>query len=263
MSKLIYIADDDIITCEILEHILTQEGYRVGCFNSGDALYSAFAQEQCDLVLLDVAMPGNDGFMVGMKIKQSANIPILILTGMRVSDDDYAFGISLGFDAYFTKPINSVKLIAHIRSLLIRADMARAAKEAQEIMQAQARINGQHPQEQDAAQETLEPGKKAIAVISYGDVSVYPERFTAFVNKRELQLTNIEFNLLVSLIKNQNRAISRLELLDMVWGRDSYVGPRAADDIIKRLRRKLKQLSSNVEIGTVYGFGFRLSVEEV
>jgi len=263
MSKLIYIADDDTITCDILEHILTQEGYRVGIFDSGDALYSAFLQEQCDLILLDVAMPGNDGFMVGMKIKQAANLPIIILTGMRVSDDDYAFGVSLGFDVYLTKPINSVRLIAHVRSLLIKADMLRAAQEAQEIIQAQARAAAQLGTDVTGIiMPTNEPQKKAAVVITYGDVSVYPERFTAFVNKRELQLTNIEFSLLVSLFKNQNRAISRLELLDIVWGRDSYVGPRAADDIVKRLRRKLKQLDSNVEIGTVYGFGFRLSVEE-
>jgi len=250
MKKLIYIADDDAITCGLLEHILTEEGYDTASFETGDALYEAFLQTPCNIIVMDVAMPGNDGFMIGIKIKQVSDIPIIMLTGMRTSDDDYAFGISLGFDAYFTKPINSVKLIAHIRALSIRQDLASATLPPVHSVRDEKNTNELLP---DNAIPT-------VNTITYSDIVLHPDRFSAYANKKELQLTNIEFNLLKALLVNQNRAISRLELLDMVWGTNSYVGPRAADDIIKRLRRKLGSVKSNVEIGTVYGFGFRLSV---
>jgi len=226
-------ADDDITICQMTQKLLDEDGYKVVCFENGDLLFSAYQHEACDLVILDVVMPGNDGFVIGTKIKRLSDTPVIIVTGTRISDDDYSFGISLGFDAYFTKPYSPTKLIAHIRSLLIKSELSRVAKPIEKM-----------------------------PVITYSDISIYPDKLTTSCNNTELKLTNIEFNMLKFMLENQNRAISRGEMLNKIWGRDSFISPRATDDIIKRLRRKLHDVESKASIGTVYGFGFRLSTNE-
>ncbi|MCL2420440.1 MAG: response regulator transcription factor [Defluviitaleaceae bacterium] len=234
MNRLIYIADDNVSICQMTEKLLNKSGHDVVCFDNGDSLFSAYQDKACDLVILDAIMPGNDGFVIGMKIKQLSNTPVIILTGKRMSDDDYGFGISLGFDAYLTKPYSPVKLEAHVRSLLIKSEFTGVAQ----------------------------PSAKAVTVLTYGDIIIYPDKLTVNCNNTELQLTNIEFNMLAFILENQNRAVSRGELLNKIWGNDSFVGPRATDDIIKRLRRKLLEAESKVSIETVYGFGFRLGVNK-
>jgi len=233
MNRLIYVADDDERILKMTRELLDEEGYQVECFENGDLLYSAYQNRACDLAILDIVMPGNDGFVIGAKIKHLATTPVVIVTGVRTSDDDYSFGFSLGFDAYFTKPYSHIKLVAHVRSLLIKAELSRVVRPVQES-----------------------------SVITYADIAIYPDKLITSCNNIQLQLTNIEFNMLAFILENQNRAISRGELLNKIWGRDSFVGPRATDDIIKRLRRKLLDAHSKVSIDTVYGFGFRLSSKE-
>jgi len=235
MKRLIYVADDDARICRMIKELLREEGYKVICFETGDLLFSAYQHEACDLAILDVVMPGNDGFVIGMKIKRLSATPVIIVTGVRTSDDDYSFGLSLGFDAYFVKPCNRIKLIAHVRSLLIKAELTKVTMVA--------------------------PPVEEVSVISYEDILVYPDMMAVVCNSVEMQLTNIEFNMLSFIVENKSRAISRGELLNKIWGRDSFVGPRATDDIIKRLRRKILDAGSRVSIDTVYGFGFRLSVK--
>jgi len=229
MNNIIYIADDDVVNLRMVQVILEKEGYQVVCFENGDRLYEAFLQKKCNLVILDVLMPGNDGFTIGAKIRQISNLPIIVLTG-QVSDDDYIFGISLGLDVYLTKPFNPAKLIAHVRTLLIRTELGKPS---------------------------LLPEKPAI--VSYADITIDTNKLTAYCDNGELQLTNTELNLLIFMFENHKRAISRDELLNKIWGYDSIVGTRAIDDAIKRLRRKLTDASSLVSIDTVRGFGFRVS----
>jgi len=231
MNRLIYMADDDENFCKTTQKFLSEDGYTVVYFETGDLLYEAYQHKACDLVILDVVMPGNDGFVIGMKIKRLSTTPVIIVTGVRTSDDDYSFGISLGFDAYFTKPCSHIKLIAHIRSLLIKSELASAAQPVEKV-----------------------------SAITYADITIYLDKLIAICKDTELQLTKIEFNMLRFLLENQTRAISRGEMLNKIWGRDSFIGPRATDDIIKRLRRKLLDVGSKASIETVYGFGFRLGI---
>lgn len=232
MEKLIYVADGDIIIRQIVQTFLQKEGFEVECFANGDTLFEAYEKKPCDLIIMDIDMHGNDGFIIAAKIRQLSNLPIIMLTA-RESEEDYVFGISLGIDAYLTKPFSPAKLIAHIRALLIKAEL------------------GKHM-----------PIKERSMELRFGDVALYPENRTSTCNEKEFDLTNTEFHLLRFMLQNQDRAISRGELLNEIWGYDSPVGTRATDDTIKRLRRKLTESDSKVVINTVWGFGFRLGLKE-
>jgi len=228
MDKMIYIADNDVVTRQILQTFLEKENFRVVCFENGDLLFTAFQQEECALIILDILMSGSNSFMVAAKIRQLSNLPIIMLT-TKESDDDYIFGISLGIDAYLTKPINPAKLVAHVRALLIKSELNRHV-----------------------------PAAEIRSKVSFADITIFPDNLTTRCNDTELKLTKTEFQLLKFMFEHQNRAISRGELLNKIWGYNSPVGTRATDDTIKRLRRKLIAAGSNVLIDTVWGFGFRL-----
>ena len=232
MNNLIYVADDDPVCREIVKAFLEKEGLNAVCFENGDALYEAFLEKSCSLVILDVLMPGSDGFTTGAKIRQISDLPIIMLTGQE-SDDDYIFGISLGFDVYLTKPFNPAKLIAHVRTLLMKAALNRPAHELEKL-----------------------------AVIAYADMEIDTNRMAVLCHGESLPLTNTEFSLLRYMFENRERAVSREELLSKVWGFDSIVGTRAIDDTIKRLRKKLADANSAVSVDTVRGFGFRVSAGE-
>ena len=232
MSTLIYIADDDAITRRMVQSSLEKEGFQVVCFENGNLLYDTFQNKKCDLVILDVLMPGNDGFTIGTKIRKISNLPIIILTGQE-SDEDYIFGISLGFDVYLTKPFNPAKLIAHVKNLLVKTELSKDSHSMEES-----------------------------DVITYMDITIYPNKLTAYCNNKEFALTNTEFSLLTFMLKHQERVVSREELLNKIWGFDNFVETRAIDDTLKRLRKKLTLAGSLVYIETVWGFGFRLATKK-
>jgi len=231
MSSLIYIADDDIISRQIIQAFLEKEGFQVECFENGDMLFSAFQQQECALVILDIVVPRDDSFMISAKIRQISNLPIIMLAA-EDREEDYIFGISLGVDAYLTKPFSHAKLIAHVRALLIKAELSKHL-----------------------------PIKEKHSELTYADISIYPDSITCHCNEKELELTKTEFQLLKFMVENKNRALSRSELLNEIWGFNQPVETRATDDTIKRLRRKLAAADSQVCIDTVWGFGFRLDTK--
>jgi DNA-binding response OmpR family regulator len=232
MSNLVYVADNNTVTCRSIKTFLENEGHHIICFADSNDLFVAFQRAKCNLVIIDVVESGKDGFLAGAKIKQLYNVPIITLIGQE-SDDDYVLSISLGFDACITKPINPAKLIAHVRALLIKAEL------------------GKHI-----------PMPEKRSEIAYGDITLHPNTLTAFCKNKEIKLTNTEFNLLRFLFENKDRAISRGELMNKIWGKDSPAGSRAADDTMKRLRKKLVAVESQVSIDSVWGFGFRLAARK-
>jgi len=145
----------------------------------------------------------------------------------RDTDEDYISGISLGSDDYFTKPFSPVKLIMRVKAMLRRVDM-------------------------DTEQKNSES-------ITIADVTVCPEKLIAYCNGTDLKLTGTEFTLLTYLFENREKAVSREELLNKIWGYDNAVETRATDATVKRLRKKLSDVGSGVSIDTVWGHGFRIS----
>lgn len=228
MNKKIYVADDEKNIRELIQSFLNEE-FDVSLFENGDELLSAFEKEPADLVILDVMMPGTDGFSICSALRKRSDVPIILLTA-RDTDADYVTGFTLGCDDYFTKPFSPVKLTMRVKAIL-----KRLSKEDRE----------KNPSE-----------------LRFGDLLLQPMQKSAYCNDAELKLTNTEYSLLSYLIEHQDKAVSRDELLHTVWGYDNYVETRVTDDTVKRLRKKILSLNSNVQIETVWGFGFKLSLKE-
>jgi DNA-binding response OmpR family regulator len=224
MPKLIYAADDEENIRNLVKSFLVREGYEVEVFATGDALLAAFRGKPCDLVILDVMMPGSDGFEVCAQLRQVSPVPIVMLTA-RDSDADYVVGITLGSDDYFTKPFSPTALTMRVKAIFRRIEM----------------------EKQPSA---------PIRELRFADLVVHAQSKAAAQGGVPLELTPNEFALLAFLVEHQDRAVSREELLNRLWGYDTAVETRAADDTVKRLRKKLAQ--GRTVIDTVWGFGFRL-----
>lgn len=224
MQKLIYAADDEANIRNLVKSFLEREGYAVQVFENGDRLLDAFSAKPSDLVILDIMMPGSDGFSVCAQLRQKSTVPIIMLTA-RDTDADYIAGITLGSDDYFTKPFSPTALTMRVKAIFRRIEL-----------------------EKKAAPENKE--------LLFADITLSTQAKTVSIGKAAVELTPNEFNLLAFLIENKDRAVSREELLDKLWGYDTAVETRVADDTVKRLRKKL--VGSTAVVDTVWGYGFRL-----
>lgn len=228
MLKLIYIADDENNIRSLVKTFLETSGYEVVDFENGDLLLEEFKKRECDLVILDIMMPGSNGFEICTKIRQISIVPIIMLTA-RDTDIDYITGITLGSDDYFTKPFSPMSLVMRVKSIFRRIDF-----------------------ENNNKNENKE--------LKFGDIIINTN--TKLVNYKDniIELTPNEYSLLTYLFENKDKAVSREELLNKVWGYDAEVETRAADDTVKRLRKKI--VNTNIAIDTVWGYGFRLKKRE-
>lgn len=222
MEKLIYIADDESNIRSLIKTFLQSEGFVVRDFADGEALWQTFQVQPADMVILDVMMAGTDGLTLCARIREVSPVPIIIVSA-RDSELDRITGITLGSDDYLTKPFSPMELVARVKALFRRAGMAAPS-----------------------AAETL----------TLGELTLYPGTREATLGGMPLELTPTEFELTAYLLARKDRAVSREELLKDVWQFDFDADTRAADDVVKRLRKKLQ--GSSVRIVSVWGFGFRL-----
>lgn len=227
----IYIADDDENIREGIKIFLESEGYQVNAFATGDSLLEQFRLTPCDLVILDVMMPGTDGFTICAALRKISIVPIIILTA-RDTELDYAKGITLGSDDYFTKPFSTMSLVMRVKAIFRRISYER-----------------NHSCITSSAERLL-----------YGNIVMDTNNKILLIQNEEVQLTPNEYNLLAYMLTNRDRALSRDELLNHVWGIQTEIQTRAADDTILRLRKKLS--GSNVTIDSVWGFGFRIRMRD-
>jgi len=227
MDKVIYIADDDDNIRNLLKSFLEREGYIIYGFPTGDDLLKKFITNPCALIILDVMMPGRDGFFILTEIRKISNVPIIMLTA-RDSDADYIEGLNLGSDDYFTKPFSPIKLVTKVKSIFARLEAVNS-------------INV------DASDSEL----------TFADIVINRKTKSATLKGKELSLTPNEYTLLTYLMINSDRAVPRVELLDKIWGYETEIETRVADDTVKRLRKKIAD--SDAKISTVWGYGFRLT----
>ena len=225
MDKIIYIADDEQNIRELIYTFLKSEGFIVSTFENGDALLDAFLENPSDMVILDIMMPGTDGLSLCSKIRRKSNVPIIIVSA-RDSEIDKITGITLGSDDYLTKPFSPMELVARVKSIFRRISSSNFNNEQ--------------------------------SILCLGNMEINTNTRETFIDKKITELTPTEFALMTYLFKNKDKAVSRQELLKNVWQFDFEVDTRATDDVIKRLRKKL--VSSTVKISTVWGFGFKLEV---
>lgn len=226
MPERIYIAEDESTIRGTVKSFLESEGYEVEDFENGDLLFEAFQIKESDLVILDVMMPGSSGFDITRKLREISAVPIILLTA-KDSDLDYATGINLGSDDYFTKPFSAIALNMRVKAMLRRVKMD--------------------------LQKTQQSEEERY---SLGDIQLEPRSMKVTVKEDTLDLTPNEYSVLLYLLKNKDRAVSREELLDNIWGYGKDIETRACDDTVRRLRKKLANASTKIE--TIWGYGFSL-----
>lgn len=230
MNSRIFVADDEKEILNLISVALTREGYEVSVFENGDDLLSACDHSLPSLVILDVMMPGTDGLSVCASLRmQHPSLPILILS-VKGSPLDRVTGLTLGCDDYMTKPFLLLELSARVRALLRRA------------------------------RPVLEQAESVASSLTYGPLKIYPSRHEATINGEQLPLTPSEFDFLSYLVRHADTAVSREEILKTLWQVNWQTDTRAADDLVKRLRRKLRAYGDVIRIETVWGYGFRLSL---
>lgn len=226
-NRYIYIADDEEKIRELISMFLKKEGYEVKIFSEGKSLLETFREKNADMLIIDIMMPDLDGFSICSEIRKESNVPIIIISAKDGEADKIA-GLMLGSDDYMTKPFSPVELVLRVKGIFKRMDMCGVNRDDNKI-------------------------------IDIADILIYEEgRYVTFNNK-DLKITPMEFNLLLYLVKNKNKSVSREELLNKVWGFESEVDTRATDDTVKRIRKKLITAGSKLKIETLWGFGFIIS----
>ena len=227
--KRIYIADDDESIRQVIKTFLMNDGYDTEDFPTGDALYERFEESPCDLVILDVMMPGRDGFAILTMLRRISTVPVIMLTA-RDSENDLAMGLGLGSDDYITKPFSAMALLMRVRAIFRRIEFESAK---------------------------FKPAQSGTRFLR---LSLDEAARCILLDKEPLPLTPTEDGGLRDLMLHPGEAVSREELLNRIWGFDSYVETRATDDTVRRLRQKLE--GSGVRIAAVWGYGFRLEEEK-
>jgi len=223
MTRILLVEDEESFS-DPLSYLLRKEGYEVAVAETGPAALVDFDRGGADLVLLDLMLPGLSGMDVCRALRQRSSVPVIMLTA-KDSEIDKVVGLEIGADDYVTKPYSSRELLARIKAVLRR---------------------GQEPEE-------LKP-----ATLESGPVRMDVERHVVTVNGAHIALPLKEFELLEMLLRNSGRVLTRMQLIDRVWGSD-YVGDTKTLDVhVKRLRAKIEPDPASPQfIVTVRGLGYK------
>lgn len=234
-TKKILIVDDERVLAETIGYNLRRDGYAIVAAYDGPGALAVARRERPDAIVLDVMLPGLDGFEVCRTLRREMATPILLLTA-RESELDKVLGLELGADDYLTKPFSMRELLARVKALLRRSEIVGAANLA-------------------AAPDGAAQG------VDVGPLRIDPVQHRATWGDRPLDLKPKEFELLLFFARNQNAVLSRDVLLERVWGYDYPVDTRTVDVHIRWLREKIEREPSRpVHLLTVRGLGYRFTV---
>jgi phosphate regulon transcriptional regulator PhoB len=226
-QKILVVEDEPDIR-KLVNYNLAQEHYKVIEAEDGEQALKAIQRDKPHLVVLDLMLPGLSGIELCKILRErsdTAKLPILMLTA-KAGEADRVVGLEMGADDYLSKPFSPRELVARVRAILRRADGA-------------------------ASQDTL-------PAYDRGDLKIDFSTYEVFVRGKNVKLTLKEFELLRFLVQNPSRVLSRDQLLDRVWGGETYVTPRTVDVHIRRLRKAIeKDDSKPVWILTLRGVGYK------
>ena len=194
---------------------------------SGEEGWEVWENNPPDMWILDIMLPGMDGYEFCKRIRAESEVPIIIISA-KDDEIDKILGLELGGDDYLTKPFSPRELVARVKRLFKRTVPQRQTK-----------------------QQNLERMK-------VGELLIYLDERRIFWKGEEFEVTTKEYDMLLLLAQNPNRAFSREELLLNIWGNDYFGSDRAVDDLVKRIRKKLP----DIPLETVWGFGYRLRKDE-
>ena len=225
--KTILIVDDEQPIIDILVYNLKKEGYRTIEANDGVTAVNMALEQKPDLILLDIMLPKMDGLSVCKRIKNSYNVPILMLTA-KDEEIDKILGLELGADDYITKPFSVRELMARIKANLRKADIS---------------LENQIVEQTNSANE-----KKKDSKIVVGDLELDLDKFEVKVRGEIIDLTLREFEVLKFLASQPEQVITRETLLEKVWGYEYYGDIRTVDVTVRRIREKIEKDTSAPKI---------------
>ncbi len=227
MPDTILLVDDEQHIIDLASMYLEQDGFVTQSATDGLTALQRILSEKPALVVLDLMLPGLDGWEVCRRVRAQSDVPIIMLTA-RNDDIDKIVGLELGADDYMTKPFNPRELVARVKVILRRVD-------------------------KKPASATSLP---ADAALRLDNLVIYPERRVVMVDDRAVDLRMKEFDLLLTLAENRGIVFSREKLLDVVWGFDFAGETRTVDVHVAHLRHKLQGMRPQIE--TVWGVGYKL-----
>lgn len=226
----ILIVDDDNNIAELISLYLTKECFECKIVNDGEAALHAFSSFQPNLILLDLMLPGIDGYQVCREIRHKSNVPIIMLSA-KGEVFDKVLGLELGADDYIIKPFDSKELVARVKAVLRRFQPA----------------------------QTQTP-KNTGKYVEYPDLVINLTNYSVVYNGNTIDMPPKELELLYFLASSPNQVFTREQLLDHIWGYEYIGDTRTVDVHIKRLREKIKD-HANWAISTVWGIGYKFEVK--
>ena len=223
----ILVVDDDENICELLRLYLEKDGFETITVNNGIKAVEAEGKFLPDLILLDIMLPGLDGWQVCREIRKSSDVPIIMLTA-KGETFDRILGLELGADDYVSKPFDTKEVIARIKAVLRRSNTADG---------------------------------KDVKEVRFENLTINLTNYELIVNGTQVDTPPKELELIYHLASNPNRVYTRDQLLDEVWGFDYYGDSRTVDVHVKRLREKLEGVSQRWSLKTVWGVGYKFEVK--
>ncbi len=222
MQYKILIVDDDINICELLRLYLEKDGFETLVVNDGETAVQYVAKYSPDLILLDIMLPGLDGWQVCREIRKTSEIPIIMLTA-KGETFDKILGLELGADDYVCKPFDTKEVVARIKAVLRRTN----------------------------------DKQNQVDEVRYDKLRINLTNYELVVDSKRIDTPPKELELIYHLASNPNRVYTRDQLLDEVWGFDYYGDSRTVDVHVKRLREKLENVSDEWSLKTVWGVGYK------
>ena len=228
----ILIVDDDNNIAELISLYMTKECFETKIVNDGESALTAVEDFEPNLILLDLMLPGIDGYQVCREIRAKNSVPIIMLSA-KGEVFDKVLGLELGADDYMEKPFDTKELVARVKAVLRRYKTAAAPVE----------------------KATVSTDKK----VEYADLTVNLTNYSVFYMGKKVEMPPKELELLYFLASSPNHVFTREQLLDQIWGYEYIGDTRTVDVHIKRLREKIKD-HANWKITTIWGIGYKFEV---
>lgn len=224
----VLVVDDDSHICELLRLYLEKNGFSVITCADGKEAVALERKEKPDIMLLDIMLPGYDGWQVCREVRKSSNLPIIMISA-KGETFDKILGLELGADDYVSKPFDAKEVVARVKAVLRRTQV----------------------EDKEQSEE-----------VRYDKLLINITNYELIVDGKSIDTPPKELELIYHLASNPNRVFTRDQLLDEVWGFDYYGDSRTVDVHVKRLREKIDGVSPQWELKTVWGVGYKFEVKE-
>lgn len=228
----VLIVDDDTNISELISLYLTKECFETQCVEDGESALQAFKDFVPDIILLDLMLPGMDGYQVCRELRKSTNVPVIMLSA-KGEVFDKVLGLEMGADDYIIKPFDSKELVARVKAVLRRTAFIPPRDE-----------------------------KKLTGLVSFPQLEININNYTVFYFGNQIDMPPKEIELLYFLASSPNQVFTREQLLDNLWGYEYIGDTRTVDVHIKRIREKIKD-HTNWSLSTVWGIGYKFEVKNL